>query len=383
MDKALPLPRDEGANMAISTTKNTSGESLYNPGASATSSFEIDSVGVGRSDRTYVIAEVAQAHDGSLGHAISFVDAAKKAGADAVKFQTHIAAEESTVEEPWRIRFSPEDERRYDYWKRMEFSPQAWGKIAERCNEVGITFLSSAFSLEAIRLLEKLDMSAWKVGSGEVSTFPLIEAMAKTGMPVLISSGMSTWKEVEDAVALVQGKGAPCGVFQCTSAYPTPVQNVGLNVLREMMERFEVPVGLSDHSASATPSVAAAALGASMVEVHIAMSKHAFGPDTSSSLTVEEFGAMVSQIREIDLMRSFNVDKDQRANQLQAMRDTFQKYIVASRPLVAGAILSESDFRYKKTGRGVLARDVNTLLGAQLNRDIDPDEVIKIEDVGR
>jgi N,N'-diacetyllegionaminate synthase len=143
-----------------------------------------------------IIGEVAQMHDGSLGTAHAYIDAVAGAGADGVKFQTHIAAAESTPGEPWRVKFSPQDSTRYQYWKRMEFSEEQWRGLAEHARDRGLIFLSSAFSAEAVELLERLGMAAWKVGAGEVSNLPLIERMARTGRPVLLSSGMSGWADV-------------------------------------------------------------------------------------------------------------------------------------------------------------------------------------------
>src|SRR5215467_15257875 len=154
----------------------------------------------GLSPQCCIVAEVAQAHDGSLGTAHAFIDACARAGADAIKFQTHIASAESTPGEPWRVKFSRQDASRYDYWKRMEFTAEQWRGLAEHANERGLIFLSSAFSFAAVELLERLGMSAWKVGAGEVTNLPLLERMARTGKPVLLSSGMSTWAELDAAV---------------------------------------------------------------------------------------------------------------------------------------------------------------------------------------
>src|SRR6478735_7224173 len=138
-----------------------------------------------------IVGEVAQAHDGSLGLAHAFIDAIAAAGADAVKFQTHIAAAESTPGEPFRVKFSKQDATRYDYWKRMEFTPEQWQGLRDHALEKGLVFLSSAFSLAAVDLLEVLGMPAWKVGSGEIGTLPMLEKMARTGKPVLLSNGLA------------------------------------------------------------------------------------------------------------------------------------------------------------------------------------------------
>jgi N-acetylneuraminate synthase len=142
--------------------------------------------------RCQIIGEVAQAHDGSLGAAHAYIDAIAQAGADAVKFQTHIASAESTPAEPWRVRFSYQDASRYDYWKRMEFTEEQWSGLKRHANEKGLLFLSSPFSLQAAKMLMRVGMPAWKVASGEVTNAPLFDFMIATGLPVMLSTGMRT-----------------------------------------------------------------------------------------------------------------------------------------------------------------------------------------------
>ena len=141
--------------------------------------------------KTFIIAEIGQAHEGSLGILHSYIDAVSKTGVDAIKFQTHIAEAESSIHEPFRVKFSYEDDTRMDYWKRMEFSTEQWAGIKEHCDKCGIEFMSSPFSCAAIELLDKLEMKKFKVGSGEVSNFLLLEKIKQTGKDILLSSGMS------------------------------------------------------------------------------------------------------------------------------------------------------------------------------------------------
>ncbi|MBT6433650.1 MAG: N-acetylneuraminate synthase, partial [Deltaproteobacteria bacterium] len=143
--------------------------------------MNIGGKGIGPNHPTLIIAEIAQAHDGSLGQAHAYIDAVARTGADAIKFQTHIAAAESTPGEPWRIKFSRQDDTRYEYWQRMEFTPEQWVGLSEHARESGLLFLSTPFSMEAADLLIKLDMEAWKIGSGEVTNGELIGKLAKTG----------------------------------------------------------------------------------------------------------------------------------------------------------------------------------------------------------
>ncbi len=310
---------------------------------------------IGPGQPCFIIAEVAQAHDGSLGAAHAYVDMAAAAGADAVKFQTHFAKEESTPGEPWRVKFSKQDATRYEYWQRMEFTPEQWAGLADHATKVGLVFLSSAFSNKAVALLERLDMPAWKIASGEVSNHALLERMVATDRPLLLSSGMSSWQELDDAIGHVRTHGGQVGVFQTTTSYPCPPERIGLNVMAELRERYGCPVGLSDHSAVPETGIAAAALGANMVEVHIVFSKDCFGPDTSSSLTREGLERLVNGIRHVERIVFNTVDKDRMAEETADLRRLFSKSIVAARDLEAGAVLTEADIAFKKPGTGINA----------------------------
>jgi N-acetylneuraminate synthase len=217
-----------------------------------------------------IIGEVSQTHDGSLGMAHAFIDAIALAGADAVKFQTHIAAAESTPSEPWRRRFSPQDETRYDYWKRMEFTEPQWHALKRHAEEKGLLFLSSPFSLQAVELLKRVGVAGWKVASGEISNVEMLDAMIATRQPIILSTGMSDLPEVEEAVARVRTARVPVAVLQCATRYPCPPEAVGLNVIEDYRRRFPEAVGLSDHSATIYPGLAAATLGIEVLEVHVA-----------------------------------------------------------------------------------------------------------------
>jgi N,N'-diacetyllegionaminate synthase len=328
-----------------------------------------------------VIAEVAQTHDGSLGTAHAFIEAAAAAGADAIKFQTHIASAEGTREEPWRKRFSPQDETRFDYWRRMEFSPQQWRGLREHADKCGLHFLSSPFSMAAVELLTRVGVSAWKVASGEINNHPLLDAMARTGLPVLLSTGMSPLEEIDAAVERVRGHGVPVAVMQCTSMYPTPPESVGLNLITEFRERYGCSVGLSDHSATIYPGLAAATLGAELLEVHITLSREMFGPDVPASITTAELRQLVEGVRFIEKMRANPGDKDALPESVTSLRDIFMKSVVAARDLEKGTVLSPEDLTSKKPGTGIPARDVHTLIGRRLRRSLERDELLHRDDL--
>jgi N-acetylneuraminate synthase len=328
----------------------------------------------------FLIGEVAQAHDGSLGAAHAYIDAVADAGADAVKFQTHFAEAESTPGEPWRVKFSRQDATRYDYWKRMEFSEEQWRGLAEHAQERGLIFLSSAFSFAAVELLERLGISAWKVGAGEVTNLPLLERMARTGKPVLLSSGMSTWAELDAAVECVRRAAAPVAVLQCTTAYPCPPEKLGLNVLAELRDRYDCPVGLSDHSGTIYAGLAAAALGARLIEVHVTFSRECFGPDVPASVTTAELKQLVEGVRFIERALANPVNKEAMAAELSDLKRTFGKSIVAARALAAGQRLTFDDLAFKKPGTGISAARVHEVVKRTLKRDLAANSLLSEDD---
>ena len=333
-------------------------------------------------EHVLVIAEVAQAHDGSLGTAHAYVDAVAAAGADVVKFQTHIAAAESTPAEPWRVRFSPREESRYEYWKRMEFSEPEWLALRKHALKAGVDFMSSPFSVDALEMLERVGVFAWKVASGEVKNLAMLNRMAATHLPILLSTGMSPLAEIDEAVALLRERDVKdITVLQCTSAYPTPPEKVGLNVLPVLRERYRCAVGLSDHSGTIWPSLAAVTLGASVVEVHVTFSKHAFGPDVPASVTIDDLARLVEGVRFLERARAHPVDKDRAAAELEPMRRLFMKSVVARRALGAGTVLTGADLAAKKPGTGIPAERLSSLVGRRLARDVAADAVLMDEDL--
>lgn len=331
--------------------------------------------------RCLIIGEVAQTHDGSLGQAHAFIDAIADAGADAVKFQTHIAAAESTPDEPWRVKFSRQDATRYEYWRRMEFSKQQWRGLKEHADERGLLFLSSPFSIEACDLLEEIGVSLWKVASGEVGNMLLLDRVIETGKPIILSSGMSGWLELEEAANKVQNAGNPLAVLQCTSAYPCPPEKIGLNVLDLLRDKFECAVGLSDHSGKVFAALAAAALGAEVLEVHIAFSREMFGPDVPASITTGELKQLTEGVREIEKMLAHPIDKQGMAEELEPLRQIFTKSVYAGAPIAAGSVLTVENVRLKKPGNGIPAARLPEIVGRKIRRNIQIDELILIEDI--
>lgn len=338
----------------------------------------LETLGTGR---CLIIGEVALSHDGSLGLAHKFVDAIADAGADAVKFQTHIAAAESTPAEPFRVKFSRQDASRYAYWKRMEFTAEQWHGLAEHCAERGVIFVSSPFSIEAVDLLERIGQPLWKIASGEVSNTRLLDHVLRTRKPVVLSTGLSPVAETDAAVARVQAAGVPVGVLQCTTAYPCPPERIGLNLLPVYRERYGGWVGLSDHSATIYPGLAGAALGIDILELHVALSREMFGPDVVASVTTGELRQLVEGVRFIERMRANPVDKEASARDAEPLRRLFTRSVVARRALPAGTVLAAADLAIKKPGTGLPPERLADLIGRTLRRNVEADQLLATDDV--
>lgn len=331
--------------------------------------------------RAVVVAEIAQGHDGSLGTCHAYVDALADAGVDAIKFQTHIADEESTLDEQFRIKFSYQDATRYDYWRRMEFTEAQWAELKAHAEARGIGFLSTPFSVAAVGMLERLGVEAWKVGSGDTMAGEMRDAILATRKPLVVSTGMSPWSEIDSLVGTLSGTGIPFALMQCTSKYPTPITEVGLENLAAMASRYGCRVGLSDHSGSTTPSLAAIARGFGLVEVHATFDRRMFGPDVSSSLTIEQIASIARFAAELRAIDASPVDKDAMAAELGRNKAIFGRSVACRTNLAAGHVLRAEDLVAKKPGGGIPWADAGGLVGRRLHRDVACNRLLRAEDL--
>ena len=323
----------------------------------------------------YVIAEAGMNHDGSLGNAMRMAEVAAQCGADAVKFQLHDAAAETTRDAPSPPYF--QHETRWEYFERTAFTDEQWAALKQACEDVGIDFLCSVFSLEAVDRLERIGAERYKIGSGEVTNLELVRGVAATGKPVLLTSGMSSWEELDRAV---EAAGDDVTVLQCTSEYPTPPEHVGLNVLAELRERYGKPVGLSDHSLGNYAAFAAVALGATVIEKHFTLSTDLYGPDAAMSMDPDELEDLIDGIRSIEAMLDSPVDKDDLGEDILEMKRVFEKSVVTTREIPAGAEISREWLAAKKPGTGIPARLIDGVVGRKAKIDIPADTVVT-EDV--
>lgn len=325
-----------------------------------------------------IIAEVGSVHDGSFGNAMRLIDLAAELGADAVKFQTHLAAAETLRDAPMPPYFTGEP--RFAYFERTGFTPAQWRELKAHADSRGVEFLSSPFSVEAVALLEEIGVARYKIPSGEVTNVPLLEAVAETGKPVLLSSGMSDWVELDDAVATVRRHHDRLTILQCSSAYPCPDERVGLNVLGAMRDRWGLPVGYSDHTLDNHACFAAVALGATVVEKHLTFSRTMYGSDARHSAEPAQFADLVRGIRAIARMRAHPVDKNDLAP-YRDMKAIFEKSVVSVADIPAGTVITADKVAVKKPGTGIPAARLAEVVGRRAARAIAADRLLAEADI--
>jgi N,N'-diacetyllegionaminate synthase len=330
---------------------------------------------------TQIIAEIAQAHEGSLGIAHSYIDALADCGVDAVKFQTHIANAESSEFEEFRVNFSFEDKTRFDYWKRMEFTPEQWHGLKKHCEDKGVEFLSSPFSVEAVELLEKLNVKRYKIGSGELSNFLMLDAIAKTGKPIILSSGMSDWNELDDSINFLKKYNNKISLLQCTTAYPTQPEQWGLNILQKMKDRYQIQIGFSDHSGDIFACLAATSLGAEILEFHAVFNHCMFGPDAKASLNIEQISQLVQGVKAINISLNTPQLKEDITN-FTLIKTMFGKSLATKVDVKKGNFISISDLESKKPGdKGIPAKYFENIIGKKWNTNLSANSFINENDI--
>ncbi len=321
-----------------------------------------------------IIAEIGSVHDGDIKKAIALIKSASNSGADLIKFQMHIADEETLIDAPSPSYFKKE--KRYDYFERTAFSLEEWKKIKKFCEKLGREFLCSPFSEKAIDHLEALKVKRYKVPSGELTNISLLEKLKKTKKHIILSTGMSSWNEIDIAVNILKKNFS---ILQCSSIYPCPHEKVGINVIHELKKRYKCPVGFSDHTLGYSAAFAAASNGASIIEKHFTLSRKMYGSDAKNSMEPNEFSFLVKNIKEIWKILDNPVDKNN-LNEYKDMKKVFEKSIVAKNDLKANSILRKKDIVFKKPGTGIRALDYKRLIGKKLNKEIKKNNLLKMKD---
>ena len=327
----------------------------------------------------YIIAEAGVNHNGSLATAKALAEAAKEAGADCVKFQTFRA--EKLVSRSARKAAYQEgttgEGTQAEMLKKLELSYDAFRELKDHCGRIGIRFLSTPFDMDSIAFLDTMDMPFWKVPSGEVTNAPYLAAIGKTGKPVVLSTGMCTLEEVGAAIRVLRDNGAgTIRLLQCNTEYPTPFEDVNLRAMATMREAFGLETGYSDHTRGIEAPIAAAALGAGIIEKHFTLDRNMEGPDHKASLEPGELKAMVQAIRHIELALGSGVkapSPSERKNIAAA-----RKSLVAARAIRQGEILTAENLAVKRPGSGISPMRWDEVIGTRAIRDFEEDELIEL-----
>jgi N-acetylneuraminate synthase len=324
-----------------------------------------------------VIAEVGLGHNGDLGQALNLIDLVAELGGTALKFQTHHADSETVINAPRPAYFAQED--RHAFFKRTEFTQKQWTKIFRYAHEKQLQAYTSVFSITSLELVASSDVSGLKIPSGEITNHPLLKEVASAGKPVLLSTGMSPWHEIDQAVELLS-EVKDLTIFQCTSLYPCPPERVGLNLLRSFARRYERPIGLSDHTQGIFATLAAITLGATKIEKHLTLSRYLYGPDSAHSLEPTEFKYLLEQVGLLQTALRSKVEKNDLSD-LKDIRDTFQKKIVTAKDIVQDELIVEASVNLLKAPGGISADHLEKVLNKRAKRAILAGVVLSMNDL--
>ncbi len=317
----------------------------------------------------YVIAEMSANHAGKIENAFRIIEEAAKAGADCVKIQTY-TADTLTIDcddEAYRLKGGLWDGYNYYQLYKEAYTPWEWqASLKEKCEAVGVDFLSTPFDKTAVDFLEGLGVAFYKIASFELVDIPLIEYTASKGKPMIMSCGMASVKEIEEALAACRRQGNEQVVLlKCCSQYPARYEDMNVSVIADMQQRFGVPVGLSDHSMGSLAPVSAVALGAKVIEKHVCISREIENPDAAFSMELGEFADMVSDVRNACLIRG-NVTYELTEHEKNGL--AIRRSLVAVRPIAAGEAFTEENVRSIRPAIGLKPKYYRELLGRQAKK---------------
>jgi N,N'-diacetyllegionaminate synthase len=328
----------------------------------------------------FIIAEAGVNHNGNLNLAKELIDVAKEAGADAIKFQTFISEKVVSRYAPkaeYQNIYTSSKESQLDMVKKLELSFDQFRELDKYCKAKEIEFLSTAFDSISIDFLNSLDMKRWKIPSGEITNLPYLIKIAKLHKPVFLSTGMSTMEDIKAALSILKENGAgDITVLHCTTEYPTPFKDVNLNAMNTIMKMFNIPVGYSDHTKGIEVSIAAVALGATIIEKHFTLDRNMEGPDHKASLEPHELKAMISAIRNVEASLGSGVKKP--APSEQKNMTIARKSIVANCKIKKGEVFTENNITVKRPGNGISPMKWFEVIGQVAIRNFEEDELIEL-----
>jgi len=344
--------------------------------------IKIDNKFIGEGEPVFIIAEAGVNHNGSIALAKKLVDAAKNAGADAVKFQTFKTDRVVTrhaEKADYQKRADP-NESQYEMLKKLELKDAEFRDLFDYAKKKGITFLSSAFDKESVDLLGDLGVSAFKIASGEITNLPLLEYIAKKKKPIILSTGMSTLGEIKDALSAIRHNGTEDIILlHCVTSYPAKKEDSNLKAIESLKQRFRLSVGFSDHTLGITIPLAAVALGAVLIEKHFTLDKRLPGPDHMASLEPDELVEMVSAIRDVE--KALGKGSRRLTQEEKEIRKKVRRSIVAKEKILKGTVITEKMLDFKRPGTGIEPKHLDRIIGKKAKKNIGPDELIAFKNV--
>lgn len=340
---------------------------------------------IGYGEPVFIIAEAGVNHNGELEKALQLVDIAKEAGADVVKFQTFKA--EDVVTEigemaSYQKKNIGQEESQREMLRKLELPDEFYSPIMERCRKRNILFLSTPHGGKAsVDFLESIGVKAYKIGSGDLTNYILLKKVAKTGKPIILSSGMATMEEVKSAISFIRSQGNELiAVLHCTTNYPCPPDEVNLLAMKTMMEELDVPVGYSDHTQGIQVAIMAATMGAAIYECHFTIDKTLPGPDHIASCEPDELKARIDAIRDVPVILGRG-EKTPNKSEVESMVKLVRRSIVAAKNLEVGQTITDEDLEAKRPGDGISPTQYEKFLGKKLKTSLKADQQITFEDV--
>lgn len=331
--------------------------------------IKIDDKYVGDGFPTFIIAEGGLNHNGDVDIGKELIKEAKKCGADAIKFQSYHTEE-----------FISKKSEYYELFKNLELSEEEFHELEKYAEKIGIIFISTPLDLKYVDILNKMDVSAFKVASGDLTFYPLLEEIAKTKKPIILSTGMSNVGEIWNAINVLENNG--CNdiiLLHCISAYPTPYEEVNLNAIKTLKNIFNTPVGYSDHTLGIIATVASVALGANVIEKHFTLDKNMEGPDHALSADPEEFKKMVDEIRLIEKM--LGTGEKMPTPSEKGIISEARRSIVANRDIKKDEYLTLNNITFKRPAKGIETRFLNIILNKKIKNNKKEDELIYWNDL--
>jgi N-acetylneuraminate synthase/N,N'-diacetyllegionaminate synthase len=332
---------------------------------------------IGEGKPCFIIAEAGVNHNGSLELAKKLIDAAKDAEVDAVKFQT-FKAEKVVTQKAEKAEYQKETTGKgsqYEMIKKLELTEYDFKDLAKHAKEKNIMFLSSPFDKESVDLLDGLNVPAFKVASGEVTNFPLLRYIAKKEKPIILSTGMATLGEVEEALNVIRSEGVEDVILlHCVSNYPARIENVNLRAMETLKQALKIPVGFSDHTLGITASIAAVALGACVIEKHFTLDRNLPGPDHKASLEPDELKEMVKAIRDVEKALGDGIKR--LAQGEKEIKKVARRSIVAKVDILEGAIITKEMLDIKRPGTGIVPKYFDFIVGMRAKKDIKKSNIV-------